>query len=49
VYGLLRQALVRTGPVPVLIERDDNFPPMAELLAEVEMIRKIGEEVFGGR
>lgn len=49
VYGLLRQALARTGPVPVLIERDDNFPPMAELLAEVEMVRKIGEEVFGGR
>ncbi|MFP6639918.1 MAG: DUF692 domain-containing protein, partial [Myxococcota bacterium] len=48
VYGLLRQALPRTGPVPVLIERDDNFPPLVELLAEVETIRRIGQEVFGG-
>ena len=44
----LRAALPRTGRVPVLIERDDNFPPLGELLAEVEEIRKIGEEVFGG-
>ena len=48
VYALLRAALPRTGRVPVLIERDDNFPPLGELLAEVEEIRKIGEEVFGG-
>ena len=48
VYALLRAALPRTGRVPVLIERDDNFPPLGELLAEVAEIRKIGEEVFGG-
>ena len=49
VFALLRQALRRTGPVPVLIERDGNFPPLPELLAEVAMIRQIGGEVFRGR
>lgn len=49
VYALLRNALARTGPVPVLLERDDRFPPMTELLAEVESIRKIGQEVFVDR
>jgi len=45
VYSLLRRALPRTGPVPVLLERDDHFPPMSELLAEVEAVRRIGREV----
>lgn len=34
VFELYRQALVRFGPVPTLIERDANVPPLAELLAE---------------
>lgn len=46
VYSLLRRALPRTGPVPILLERDDRFPPMHELLAEVDSIRKIAKEVF---
>jgi uncharacterized protein len=35
VYDLLAFALSRTGPVPVLLERDDNFPEWSELSAEI--------------
>lgn len=35
VYDLLDFALQRTGPVPVLLERDDNFPDFAELAREI--------------
>jgi uncharacterized protein len=47
VWPLLEAALARTGPVPVLLERDHNFPPIAELMAEIAVIRRIGERVFG--
>lgn len=47
VYELLAAALPRTGPVPVLLERDDKFPPFSELLAEAARLRSIGEGVFG--
>ena len=39
VWDLLDQAYVRFGGVPTLLERDFNFPPLAELLSEVEQIR----------
>lgn len=35
VWRLLAAALQRTGPLPVLIERDNDLPPLADLLAEV--------------
>jgi uncharacterized protein len=35
VWGLLDDVLRRIGPRPVLIERDNNLPPLADLLAEV--------------
>ncbi|MCB9958176.1 MAG: DUF692 domain-containing protein [Rhodospirillaceae bacterium] len=35
VWRLLATALARTGPVPVLVERDSEVPPLADLLAEV--------------
>lgn len=41
VYSLLEHTLRRLGPVPVLLERDDKFPPLAELLAEVRAIETI--------
>jgi uncharacterized protein (UPF0276 family) len=47
VWPLLEEALKRTGPVSVLLERDFNFPPLEELLREVEIIREIGARVFG--
>jgi uncharacterized protein (UPF0276 family) len=49
VWPLLAEALERTGPVPVLLERDHNFPPLPQLLAEVARIREIGTRVFGIR
>lgn len=36
VWDLYQTVLARTGPVPTLIERDDNLPPLDELLAERE-------------
>ncbi|WP_044874492.1 DUF692 domain-containing protein [Pseudomonas sp. LFM046] len=39
VWTLLEQAYQRFGPLPTLLERDFNFPPLGELLAEVEQIR----------
>lgn len=41
VWKLLAYAYDRFGPRPTLVERDFNFPPLAELLAEVETVRAI--------
>jgi uncharacterized protein (UPF0276 family) len=38
VIELLEWTVERTGPVPVLLERDNDVPPLAELLAEVEVL-----------
>lgn len=39
VWNLLGAAYQHFGPVPTLLERDFNFPPVAELYAEVQRIR----------
>jgi uncharacterized protein (UPF0276 family) len=41
VSALLERVFVRTGAVPVLLERDQNVPPLDTLLAEVAHIRAI--------
>lgn len=41
VYDLLGYTLERLGPVPVLLERDQNIPPLDELLAEVRRLTDI--------
>lgn len=41
VYELLEWTLERTGPVPVLLERDNDIPPLAELLGEVKRLQAI--------
>jgi len=41
VLELLELALNRTGPVPVLLERDNDVPPLADLVEEVRTIREI--------
>lgn len=41
VWQLLAQAYELTGPLPTLLERDFNLPPLSELLAEVEKIRHL--------
>ncbi|MBE9538738.1 MAG: DUF692 domain-containing protein [Proteobacteria bacterium] len=40
VWKLLEQAYQRLGPVPTLLERDFNIPPLADMLLEVEQIRR---------
>lgn len=47
VWPLLEEALRRTGPVPVLLERDNNFPDFGELVSELATIRQVGDKVFG--
>jgi uncharacterized protein len=41
VWTLLARAYALCGPVPTLLERDFNFPPLAELYAEVERIQAL--------
>ena len=41
VWSLLETAYRTWGVLPTLLERDFNFPPMAELLAEVSRIRTL--------
>lgn len=41
VWRLLEHAYERVGPVPTLLERDFNFPPVEELLAEVRQISEL--------
>lgn len=41
VYDLLAYTLERMGPVPVLLERDQNIPPLDVLLEEVRRLTRI--------
>ncbi|MDD2544834.1 MAG: DUF692 family protein [Burkholderiaceae bacterium] len=41
VWDLYAQACQRFGAVPTLIERDDRIPPLAELLGEIAVARRI--------
>lgn len=41
VYELLEWTLVRTGPKPVLLERDDNFPEWEHLCGELRRLDAI--------
>lgn len=47
VYELLDYTLRKTGPVPVLLERDQNFPPFEELVAEVKRLDAIYRAATG--
>ena len=40
-WELLVDAYAHFGPVPTLLERDFNFPPMEELLGEVRRIKEL--------
>ena len=42
VWDLYAAAVRRFGPVATMIERDDNIPPLAELVAELDRARSIG-------
>ncbi len=41
VWRLLERAYARFGVRPTLLERDFNFPPMNELVAELDQIRRL--------
>jgi hypothetical protein len=43
VWNLYRAAVAHFGPVPTMIERDDNIPPLEELVAELHTARELGE------
>ena len=44
VWDLLKAAYRHCGPIPTLLERDFNFPPISELMAEVAIIRRLQQE-----
>jgi uncharacterized protein (UPF0276 family) len=46
VLALLARTLERTGPVPVLLERDNDVPPLGDLLTEVRALRAVCERVW---
>jgi uncharacterized protein len=41
VFGLLEALLRETGPLPLVLERDQGFPPFAELAHEVDRLRAL--------
>ena len=41
VWALYRQALAEFGLIPTMIERDDNIPPLEDLVSELEVARRI--------
>jgi len=49
VWDLYVAALKRFGRVSTMIERDDNIPPLDELLLEVNRTREIAEKVLPGK
>jgi uncharacterized protein (UPF0276 family) len=47
-WDLLGEAYAHFGPVPTLLERDFNFPPLEELLEEVRQIKALQASAAGG-
>ena len=46
VWQLYRQALEYFGPVSTMIERDDNIPPLKNLIAELDKAREIAAKTL---
>ena len=46
VWELYAAALKRFGHVSTIIERDDNIPPLDELIVEVDRLREIAAKVL---
>jgi uncharacterized protein (UPF0276 family) len=49
VWDFYRQTVAHFGPVSTMIERDDNIPPLAEVVAELDHARSIAHEALGDR
>jgi uncharacterized protein (UPF0276 family) len=46
VWNLYKEAVQLYGPVSTMIERDDNIPPLTELIAELDIARSIEKSVM---
>ena len=46
VFALYAKAIERFGPISTMIERDDNIPPLAELIAELNRARAIAGRIL---
>jgi uncharacterized protein (UPF0276 family) len=46
VWSLYGYTVERFGAVPTMIERDDRIPPLAELLAELDIARRVQAEAL---
>ena len=46
VFDLYAAAVEHFGRVSTMVERDDNIPPLAELLTELEQVKSIAENYF---
>lgn len=46
VWGLYRSAVKRFGPVSTIIERDDNIPPLHEMVEELSVARSIAQDML---
>jgi uncharacterized protein (UPF0276 family) len=44
VWDLFAAAIQQFGPVATMIERDDHIPPLAELVAELNVARQVAEK-----
>ncbi len=49
VHELMQWVVERTGPIPVLLERDKQIPPLSELLAEVAALQASYDEALARR
>lgn len=49
VWQLYGETIKRSGPVATMIERDDNIPPLAELLDELQRARDISARVLSSQ
>jgi uncharacterized protein (UPF0276 family) len=47
VWDLYAKTIKRFGPISTMIERDDNIPPLKDLLLELDHARKIANSVLG--
>jgi uncharacterized protein (UPF0276 family) len=46
VWDLYAATIKHLGPVSTMVERDDNFPPFAELMAEINQAQLIAQRVL---
>lgn len=49
VWALYAEAVRRFGPVPAMIERDANIPPLPELIEEIAVMRGVAQKALSSR